>query len=50
VTTDPALSLKVIAPSDIVEVDPNQLYRQIAAQIVPPSMIPAAQQASARDK
>jgi uncharacterized protein YgiM (DUF1202 family) len=42
VTTDPALSLKVVAPTDIVEVDPNQLYRQIAAQIVPPSMIPQA--------
>jgi hypothetical protein len=53
-STDPALALKVIAPTDAAEVDPNQLFRGVAAQLVPPSLIPAtpppAQQASATEK
>ena len=44
-TTDPALSLKVVTPTETAAVDPNQLFRGVAAQLVPPSLIP--QQASA---
>jgi len=47
VATDPQLSLKVVTPTDWSPVDPNQLYRGVAAQIVPPSLVPQAQQASA---
>lgn len=39
-STDGALGLKVIAPTDSKEVDPNMLFRGIAAQIVPPSLLP----------
>jgi uncharacterized protein YgiM (DUF1202 family) len=50
-TTDPALSLKVVTPTDAAEVDPNQLFRGVASQLVPPSLVPTAtaqpQQASA---
>jgi len=40
VTTESALSMKVLVPTDAKEVDPNALYRTIASQIVPPSMLP----------
>jgi uncharacterized protein YgiM (DUF1202 family) len=40
VTTESALSMKVVVPTDAKEVDPNTLYRTAAAQIVPPSMLP----------
>jgi uncharacterized protein YgiM (DUF1202 family) len=46
VATDPQLALKVVTPTDAAEVDPNQLYRQVAATIVPPSLLPPAQTAS----
>jgi uncharacterized protein YgiM (DUF1202 family) len=46
VSTDPQLSLKVVTPTDVAEVDPNQLYRGVASQIVPPSLLPPAQTAS----
>ena len=39
-TTESALSMKVVVPSDAKEVDPNTLYRTAAAQVVPPSMLP----------
>ena len=40
VTTESNLSMKVLVPTDAKEVDPNALYRTIASQIVPPSMLP----------
>ena len=50
VATDPQLSLKVVTPSAAAEqVDPNQLYRQVASQIVPPSLLPPAQVAGNRE-
>ena len=53
VTTDPTLGLKVVTASDVAEVDPNQLFRGVGAQIVPPSLLPqggiAAQPAGAED-
>ncbi len=39
-STESALSMKVVVPTDAVEIDPNEMYRTIAAQIVPPSMLP----------
>lgn len=39
-TTESALSMRVVVPTDAAEVDPNELYRTVAAQIVPPSMLP----------
>ncbi|HEV2294901.1 MAG TPA: hypothetical protein VGR35_13695 [Tepidisphaeraceae bacterium] len=38
--TEPALSMRVVTPTDAIEVDPNELYRTVAAQVVPPSMLP----------
>ena len=53
VTTDPTLGLKVVTASEVAEVDPNQLFRGVASQIVPPSLLPqggiAAQPAGASD-
>ena len=48
ITTESGLNLKVITPSeDAVKVAPDQVFKTIAAQIVPPSILPqAAQQAS----
>lgn len=46
-STDPNLQLKVVTPTDYSPVDQNELYRKVAAQIVPPSLVPQAQQASA---
>ena len=40
ITTESALSMKVVVPTDAKEVDPNALYRTIASQVVPPSMLP----------
>jgi len=40
VTTEANLSMKVLVPTDAKEIDPNALYRTIASQIVPPSMLP----------
>ena len=51
ISSDPGLNLKVVTPTEYSNVDPNQLYRGVAAQIVPPSLLPqAAQQASASEK
>jgi hypothetical protein len=51
VTPDATLNLKVVAPTEWATVDPNQLYRGVAAEIVPPSLLPqSAQQASASEK
>ena len=41
-TSESALSMRVIIATDAAEVDPNALYRTIAATIVPPSMLPKA--------
>jgi uncharacterized protein YgiM (DUF1202 family) len=49
VSTDPALGLKVVSATDVAPVDPNQLFRGVGSQIVPPSLLPQggiAQQAS----
>ena len=40
ITSESALSMKVLVPTDAKEVDPNALYRTIASQIVPASMLP----------
>jgi uncharacterized protein YgiM (DUF1202 family) len=40
VTSESALQMKVVVPTDAKEIDPNTLYRTAAAQIVPPSMLP----------
>lgn len=46
-TTDGGLGLKVVAPTESLEVDPNQLFRGVSSQIVPPSLLPqTAMQAS----
>ena len=50
-TSDPALNLKVVMPQEWAEVDPNQLFRGVGAQVVPPSLLPqASQQASVDEK
>jgi len=41
-TTDPALSMKVISPTDAKAVDQGALYKTVAATVVPPSMFPKA--------
>jgi hypothetical protein len=41
-TTDPALSMKVVVPTDAKQVDPSALYKTLAAQVVPPSLFPRA--------
>ncbi len=48
IATEASLNMKVISPSEWQQVDPNQLYRGVAAQIVPPSMLPRT--ASATEK
>jgi uncharacterized protein YgiM (DUF1202 family) len=54
-STDPSLGLKVVTPSEVADVDPNQLFRGVGSQIVPPSLLPqaptriAAQQASGNE-
>lgn len=40
VATETGLSMKVISPVDAEAVDQNTLYTKIAAEIVPPSMVP----------
>ena len=46
VTTEAQLSMKVITPTEVAQVDQAQLFKSIAAQIVPPSLLPQAQPAS----
>ncbi len=41
-SSDAGLNMKVITPTEYSAVDPNQLYRGVAAQIVPPSLLPQA--------
>ncbi len=42
-TTDPTLNLKIIeAPTSVVTVDPTKVNGSIAAQILPPSLLPKA--------
>ena len=53
-STDPSLGLKVVTPTEVADVDPNQLFRGIGSQIVPPSLLPqaptrVAQQASGNE-
>lgn len=43
VIDDPQLSLKVITPTDYEPVDQSKLYNGIAAQMVPPSLMPSGQ-------
>jgi hypothetical protein len=40
ITSESALQMKVVVPTEAKEIDPNTLYRTAAAQIVPPSMLP----------
>jgi uncharacterized protein YgiM (DUF1202 family) len=42
--SETGLNLKVLAATDFAKVDPNELYRGVAAQIVPPSLLPNAAQ------
>jgi uncharacterized protein YgiM (DUF1202 family) len=47
ITTEQALSMKVVNPTDVAEVAQTEVFKSIGAQIVPPSILPqAAQQAS----
>jgi SH3-like domain-containing protein len=39
-TTDTQLSVRVITPTEFEPVDPSKLYTKVAAQIVPPSLMP----------
>jgi hypothetical protein len=41
-STDASLGLKVVSPTDSAQVDPNQLFRGVGSQIVPPSLLPQA--------
>ncbi|MEA2711034.1 MAG: hypothetical protein QOF78_3635 [Phycisphaerales bacterium] len=49
--TDPSLGLKVVTPTEVKDVDPNELFRGVGSQIVPPSLLPqgVAQQASGNE-
>jgi hypothetical protein len=40
VTTDQQLSLRVVAPTLIEPVEQTKLYSNVAAQIIPPSLMP----------
>ncbi|MGB7159147.1 MAG: hypothetical protein WBD40_13845, partial [Tepidisphaeraceae bacterium] len=40
VTSEPQMSMRVVVPSDVEEVAEGDLYRTVAAEIVPPSMLP----------
>ncbi len=47
ITTEQALSMKVVNPTDVAEVAQTEVFKSVGAQIVPPSILPqAAQQAS----
>ena len=41
-STDPALGLKVVTATEHAQVDPNELFRGVGAQVVPPSLLPQA--------
>ena len=41
-STDASLGLKVVTPNESAQVDPNQLFRGVGSQIVPPSLLPQA--------
>jgi uncharacterized protein YgiM (DUF1202 family) len=43
--TDPQMNLKTVQMTNFQPVDPNQLFRGVASQIVPPSLVPSAGQA-----
>ena len=47
VTDDAQLSLRVIDPTDFQPVDQTKLYTGVMSEIVPPSLMPAGNQASA---
>jgi uncharacterized protein YgiM (DUF1202 family) len=52
VSTDPTLGLKVVTATDVAPVDPNEVFRGVGSQIVPPSLLPqggVAQQASGNE-
>jgi len=40
VVTDPQLSMRLITPTEVEPVDQNELYKKVAAQVVPPSILP----------
>lgn len=42
INVDPALSMKIIDPTDASAIDPSKVNGQISALIIPPSMIPGA--------
>jgi uncharacterized protein YgiM (DUF1202 family) len=49
--TEPQLNLKVVTATEFAPVDPNQVFRGVGAQIVPPSLLPqAALQASTTEQ
>jgi hypothetical protein len=44
--TEPALGLRTVTASEVEPVDPNQVFRQIASEVVPPSLLPQGAQAA----
>jgi uncharacterized protein YgiM (DUF1202 family) len=45
-TTESQLSMKVVTATDCTVIDPAQLFKSVAAQVIPPSMVPQPQQVS----
>lgn len=45
-TTDTQLSVRMITPTEYEPVDPAKLYTKVAAQIVPPSLMPGGETAT----
>jgi len=46
ITTDEKLTVKVVTPTEISTVDQSQLFKTIAAEVIPPSLSPKTQSAS----
>ena len=44
--TEPALGLRTVTANEVEPVDPNQVFRQVASEIVPPSLLPQGAQAA----
>lgn len=42
ISTEPGLNLRIVTASEVEEVDPNKVFRGIASEIVPPSLLPQA--------
>lgn len=46
VSNEPGLNLRIVTASDVEEVDPNQVFRNVASEIVPPSLLSQGAQAA----